>query len=112
MNTEKAAPDEIKCQPNEGESVDPCKYCSKFPCIVDDEFKNKVAERRSLLPPSKSAKQARFFLYKFASRYIKGWLGRGNRVRLPSCVVQLIQSQFPSDDGLYVGFKEAQRHRS
>jgi hypothetical protein len=34
-------------------------------------------------------------------------LGRGHRLKLPSCVVSGIRGLCPSEDGLYVGHKDA-----
>ena len=51
--------------------------------------------------------------YRYFSYEIHGYLGKGNRIELPACVVKKIREAFPNVEDSngntvsYVGFKEA-----
>lgn len=45
--------------------------------------------------------------YRQLVRFCFGWLGKKNRVVLPSCAVNKIRETFPSNSGQYVGFLPA-----
>ena len=54
-----------------------------------------------------SNKNYRFTAYRQYTAWVHYFerLGRGNRVCIPACVVQKIRETFPSEDGVYTGFK-------
>ena len=54
-------------------------------------------------------RQYRLIAYRIAMEWaLRGeTLGPGNRRVLPSCVVELIRKTYPSPNGEYAGFKEA-----
>jgi hypothetical protein len=44
--------------------------------------------------------------YREATILIHQYLGRGKRIRLPSCIVEAVRKEFPDKDNNYLGFKE------
>jgi hypothetical protein len=50
-------------------------------------------------------KQIRFILYRFATNWIHGFLGKGKRIKLPVCVRGEILDLAPENDHVYVGFR-------
>jgi hypothetical protein len=51
-------------------------------------------------------KEIRFELYKVASRFRDGLLGKGYRIELPLCMTGNIRDAFPAKGGNYTGFKK------
>ena len=91
-----------------------CKYCRQRPCIMaDGELYNAlVGYFEDYIEPEYeqkmiTEKEVRFKLYRHATFLIHGYLGRGVRKELPTCVRGEIIDLVPSPDGKYVGFKEA-----
>ena len=50
-------------------------------------------------------KKIRFALYRAFTYQRYGFLGKGNRIQLGSCVENKIKELFPSEDNAYVGFR-------
>ena len=48
----------------------------------------------------------RFAAYKLYVWWVYGYLGKGQRKVIPSCVIWAIRDRFPEPDGLYVSFSE------
>ena len=44
-------------------------------------------------------------MYRFFFLLIHGHVGKGNRIALPTCVVDTVKHQFPAPGGKYMGFK-------
>jgi hypothetical protein len=91
-------------QPVEDEWL--CPSCENSPCEflqAQEELERVV----SIMAPETSEKSKRFHTYQFMSRRLHGQLGRNNRRALPPCCVQGIADLFPAEDGVYVGFREA-----
>ena len=44
-------------------------------------------------------------IYSIFSRIINGYMGTGNRARLPICITTNVRNKFPAEDGTYIGFK-------
>lgn len=51
-------------------------------------------------------KQIRFSLYRMATAWIHGFLGKGVRIELPVCVRGEILDMAPESDHVYTGFVE------
>ena len=60
----------------------------------------------SVLDAATPANVARRMLYRSYIRAVHGFLGKGNRVRVPPCVRSLIREMFPDADGAYMGHKD------
>ena len=79
------------CGENPREAV---KYRRMFIGVTDDVHPEDV--------PNKKRKRC----YK----YYVGWkhapLGKGNRVVIPECIKELIRSQYPDPNGVYMGHKD------
>ena len=48
-------------------------------------------------------KEIRYHMYRWVSRELHRFLGKGVRKELPMCVVGMVQEMYPSSDG-YTGF--------
>ena len=98
--------------------VKSCKHCLQVPCYldqVDPELDSKrtlyeylMYHGETMTGNDSSDKEVRFELYKVASCFCNGLLGKGNRKELPKCIVGEIKDSFPAVEGTgYTGFKEA-----
>ncbi len=79
-----------------------CPHCSSDPChrvTYGDHLRSSLSLD---IPPN----IARHNLYRKYTYAAYGHLGRGNRVVIPSCVVDLIRELHPSSNGEYMGHKE------
>uniref|UniRef100_A0A914YJM1 P2X purinoreceptor 7 intracellular domain-containing protein n=1 Tax=Panagrolaimus superbus TaxID=310955 RepID=A0A914YJM1_9BILA len=86
-----------------------------------NSWKNKDSQngkrRISLLDPKRLGylmaeltrcfRHIRFAAYQQLTFYFHGELGMSKRVELPSCIVEFVRKQYPSQDGDYVGFKSS-----
>jgi hypothetical protein len=94
-----------------------CKHCEQTPCILnwnsgsdlDDEMSQyeymmKVGD--DAIDSGLLAREVRCDLYRIATCFHHGHLGRGVRKELPLCVVGEIKDSFPAKGGNYTGFKE------
>ena len=69
---------------------------------VDEQLHHWLLEHTEDNVPSKS--EIRNFIYKLFTRLIHGYLGKDNRIELPTCVVANVRNKYPNEDGEYVGF--------
>jgi hypothetical protein len=94
-----------------------CDLCNQTPCFllqVDPEFSqdSNLMELLSetgdeLVHEGKSSREIRYELYRIATKFVNGYLGKGNRVPLPPCVIGDIKDSFPASAGTtYTGFKK------
>ena len=93
----------------------PCTLCGENPCVVVGIYNDLVEHAEELMGERNeeeerddqlTAKEIRFRLYRLAIWLLHGHLGRGNRKRLPRCVMGEIRDLFPNRPGVsYVNFK-------
>jgi hypothetical protein len=56
----------------------------------------------------KTNKEIRFALYSYMSKVLHGYLGKGNRRKLPDCVTREVHDSYPKKNGeTYTGFRDA-----
>ena len=88
----------------------PCSHCQHSPCLLFQGLYLEMVERYESLVDSDVStefnnKQIRFILYRFATNWIHGFLGKGKRIKLPVCVRGEILDLAPQADHVYVGFR-------
>jgi hypothetical protein len=88
-----------------------CKYCEQTPCWLEQGLYDRMVEleeiiRDEAIDQKLNNKQIRFQLYREATTFIHGHLGKGRRIELPCCVRGEILDLAPAPDGQYTGFKE------
>jgi hypothetical protein len=80
----------------------PCDWSTFGPTIIE-----MVTSKISSIPSFNDAvinKQCRFAAYQMFTRTKLGYMGKGNRVQLPTCVSSGIKNHFPDPNKSYVGF--------
>ena len=86
-----------------------CIYCERSPCILEQGLYDLLVEGGLLLEDDDVQalkKQIRFDMYRKAARFMWGPLKKGDRRKLPHCVLQEIHDFAPEDDvKKYTGFK-------
>ena len=90
-----------------------CDICGREPCVwVSDQetIINLFNTRYANIPVEgsrderkKQQASRRFYLYKEYTSHIYGVLGKGVRIRHPTCIIQGIQDLAPDPDGTYTG---------
>lgn len=93
--------------------------CWQVPCVTTTEmFDNNVLNTDVLSiaivsgsdilasTPDYSRASYRKAAYRQWTMWQHGYLGRGNRRVVPSCVVWAVRNKYPAPDGIYLGFKE------
>ena len=98
--------------PQDPEAPSCCPHCSHSPCLLfQGLYLSIVHEYEDDIPrdeagdPVLTNKQIRFILYRHATNWIHGFLGKGKRKQLPICVRGEILDFAPQDDHVYVGFR-------
>jgi hypothetical protein len=88
--------------------VDVCEHCKQETCVWEEKKEEMVAynQMRCDGTPNKTRRHA---LYRQMAIKINDGepLGRGNRMKLPTCVVAEIRKLCPAKDGVYVGHQDA-----
>jgi hypothetical protein len=91
-------------------SDDECTYCTQQPCEWVQFGPTIVAAVQGLRDSSQAGigcsnnKSFRHAAYSMFVRTKYGYLGKGNQVPLPTCVVDGIRENFPDPTNTYVGF--------
>ncbi len=95
-------------EPEQAPQIISCEYCGENcekETIYDElaELAEELGENENI-----TNKERRFALYREANRLLQsGGRGKGNRVRIPTCVMTEIRDFFPIEgDKKYVGFKD------
>jgi hypothetical protein len=84
-----------------------CMECGYTPCIVLQEYNNITEIGETHEEMGKSNNEIRFALYGYMSKALYGYLGKGNRRKLPGCVIREVHDSYPEKDGeTYTGFRE------
>jgi hypothetical protein len=87
-----------------------CNDCQQNPCYWSLFGPSIVDCVRSTISNTPSVdryhtnKQCRFAAYQMYTRAKLGYLGKGNRVRLPQCASTGVRNNFPDPNNSYVGF--------
>ena len=97
--------DAIDCPPykkTKTKDDNTCVYCNSSPCILDQGLYDLLSEGGLLHDDGQDdmkyiQKQIRYDMYRKASQFIYGPLGKGNRKQLPHCVVSVIHNFAPED---------------
>jgi hypothetical protein len=110
--------------PQKAEKMDPiceptpteCKYCLESPCVLNWKDDALDPERslydylmwrgEEMIDAGHLPREVRYELYQTASKFHHGFLGKGNRKELPTCITGEIKDSFPAPGGNYTGFKK------
>lgn len=89
-----------------------CPYCFNCPCLLEQGLYRSIVdlyeETQEDDNNNLTSKEIRFRLYRHATSWIHGFLGKGRRIELPLCVRGEIVDLAPAERGeTYVGFKAA-----
>jgi hypothetical protein len=90
-----------------------CVLCDNSPCILrqglyDDLVLLSINMTENSYETVYTNKQVHFEMYREATRYIHGYLGKGRGVPLPQCVRTEILDFAPESDRKYVGFQDGE----
>ncbi|KAE8576666.1 hypothetical protein XENTR_v10004277 [Xenopus tropicalis] len=86
-------------------------FIGRYSCITQvNELLQLCSEEKILENTGRNVEQVtNMFMRRAAYRNISDWihgsLGSGNRIPLPSCVVQLVRRRYPEPDANYMGFQ-------
>ena len=88
-----------KEEPDEASEV--CQFCEQEPCLVVElnDLLNSILWNYS---DTKTNKQIRYCMYTDCTSYMHGYLGKGNRKKVPKCLEDRIH--FLAPDKEYTGF--------
>lgn len=91
--------------------VDPlgpgCPHCHFVPCLLDTGLYQVIVDYESELRGDDSSltnKEVRFYLYRHVTNWMHGYLGKGKRIKIPTCVRGEILDIAPEPSHEYVGF--------
>ena len=88
-----------------------CRYCQQVPCLMEQGLYEKLMEEAEYIQAcdvsnAVTNREMRFKLYRHATRWIHGHLGKGVRKELPVCVRGEIMDFAHDHFGKYTGFQE------
>ena len=106
----------LPSSPNNDNSTTPeeevgCPLCYSTPCLLRQGLYDSITEyedeiRQSDADETLTNKQMRFKLYRHATTWMHGFLGKRRRIEIPQCVRTEILDLAPESNGAYVGFKD------
>lgn len=89
-----------------------CSLCKWCPCVLEHGLYDLITEPDILDDYDyvrANAKSVRFDMYRKSINFMYGPMGKGQRIKLPSCVTTAIHDLAMEDDATnYVGFKESE----
>ena len=98
---------------DESESI-MCAVCGGTPCdwiVWGDEILSEVQLMYEEDPQKGQGEVENRCIRKSAYRYYiyakHGFLGKGNRIRIPTCVLDRIREKWPEADGNYTGYRSS-----
>jgi hypothetical protein len=84
-----------------------CVDCGEYPCVWDDNQPTMVAFDACESNKDKQPNQRRHGLYRQMALIMNdGPSGKGNRLKLPNCVLVGVRALFPDPDEVYTGHRE------
>jgi hypothetical protein len=97
---------------NDDKMQPPCKFCQNTPCLLEQGLYDSITEFEETLQDGNhdgtlTNKMIRFQLYRHATAWMHGFLGKSRRIEIPQCVRTEILDLAPESDGNYVGFRPA-----
>jgi hypothetical protein len=97
---------------NPADEGPPCRFCQSIPCLLEQGLYDFMVLfesqfRESDFDGTLTNKCMRYNLYRQATAWIHGHLGKGRRIEIPQCVRTEILDMAPESNGEYVGFREA-----
>ena len=97
---------------NAADEGPPCPLCQNVPCLLEQGLYDCLVLfeeqfRFSDFDGTLTNKCMRYNLYRQATAWMHGHLGKGRRIEIPQCVRTEILDMAPESSGEYVGFREA-----
>ena len=80
-----------------------CGMCKRTPCFTIARKKAITELGLEIEHDLHINKEIRYHMYRWVSRELHGFLGKGKRKILPMCVYSMVREMYPSSDG-YTGF--------
>jgi hypothetical protein len=89
-----------------------CPLCQSVPCLLRQGLYDSIVEFEESICDGDhegtiTNKEVRFRLYRHATMWIHGLLGKGKRIELPQCVRTEIIDLAPESDRVYIGFQDS-----
>jgi hypothetical protein len=93
----------------EEEMQPPCQFCQCTPCVLTQGLYDSLTDFEDSIRDGDhdgtlTNKMVRFQLYRHATMWLHGYLGKSKRIEIPQCVRTEILDLAPESDGNYVGF--------
>jgi hypothetical protein len=84
-----------------------CSQCQEVPCVWEHNQQAMIEFDRAKSKDDEDPNRRRFALYRQMALIINGGpSGRGNRLKLPPCVLFGVRALFPDPESVYTGHRE------